>query len=398
MEDPDDGGPEAGDSILRAFAASPELPVPERLGSRIAHFRLDALLGRGGMGAVYRALDEKLRRDVALKLLPPTRDAEKRARFLREARLAAAITHPNVAVVYAVDEADGRVYIAMELVEGENLRWRMDRGPLDVATALELATQIARGLAAAHDKQIVHRDLKPENVMITPAGVVKLLDFGLAKSEATSNPTTAALAKTETVVTSDEGRIMGTPGYMSPEQALGEALDVRSDVFSFGIVLYEMLAGARPFSASGAGATRVAIVRDAPPPLRAQAPQVDEHTASVVMRCLEKVPDARFAHAAEIVAALSPGGASRVALGSGSNSGPGAPDAARKRRSARAVLLLGVGAGALVLAAILARSHGRAPAPTPSAGSSSASREETLRRARPRATPAAGSPRAKSKF
>ena len=205
------------------------------------------------MGVVYRAEDETLRRTVALKLLSDTGgDEETRQRFLREARSAAAITHPNVATVYQVGEADGRPYIAMELVEGESLRTRLGRGRLDVAAARELATQMARGLAAAHGKGIVHRDLKPENVMITPEGVVKLLDFGLAKpatERVISGTTDVGLAKTETLVTSDAGRVMGTAEYMSPEQAVGEPLDVRSDVFSFGVVLYEMLAGSRPFGA-----------------------------------------------------------------------------------------------------------------------------------------------------
>ncbi len=260
------------------------------------------------MGVVYRAEDEKLRRTVALKLLPDTsRNEERRQRFLREARSAAAITHPNVAVVYAVDEADGRVYIAMELVEGENLRARLERGRLGVATARELAGQIARGLAAAHDKGIVHRDLKPENVMITPAGVVKILDFGLAKPGVVvaSGKTEAALARTETVVTSDEGRIMGTPEYMSPEQAMGEAVDVRSDVFSLGIVLYEMLSGARPFTGASTRAVLVAIARDTPPPLRQKVPEVDDATEAVVTRCLAKAAGERFAHGGEIVAALA---------------------------------------------------------------------------------------------
>jgi serine/threonine protein kinase len=262
------------------------------------------------MGEVYRAEDEALRRTVALKLLPDSSgNEEKRQRFLREARSAAAISHPNVAVVHQVGEADGRIYIAMELVEGENLRARLARGRLDLATAKELAGQIARGLAAAHDKGIVHRDLKPENVMITPSGVVKLLDFGLAKSGVDKSPpsgrTEAGLAKTETLVTSDEGRIMGTPGYMSPEQATGEPLDVRSDVFSFGIVLYEMLSGARPFAGASTGAVLVAIVRDAAPPLRQRAPEVDEATEAVVMRCLAKAPQERFGSAAEVVTALS---------------------------------------------------------------------------------------------
>ena len=226
---------------------------------QVAHFRIRGrLAGAAEWGIVFRAQDESLRRDVALKLLPAisAEDPERRRRFLREARVAASLVHPNVAVVYEVGEADGRIYIAMELVEGESLRARLDRGALDVATARDLAGQIARGLAAAHEKGIVHRDLKPENVMITPAGLVKILDFGLAKPEVTSSsgPAEAALAETETLVTSDEGRIMGTPEYMSPEQALGEAVDVRSDVFSFGVVLYEMLAGTRGLSTGRASA------------------------------------------------------------------------------------------------------------------------------------------------
>jgi serine/threonine-protein kinase len=249
------------------------------VGMTLGHYRILARLGAGGMGVVYRAEDEKLRRQVALKVLPDTSgNEERRQRFLREARSAAAVTHPNVAVVYQVDEQDGRIYIAMELVKGENLRAHMDRGRLDLATAKDLAVQIARGLAAAHEEGIVHRDLKPENVMITPAGVVKLLDFGLAKvgvDKPASGRTEAALAKTETLVTSDEGRIMGTPEYMSPEQALGEPLDVRSDVFSLGIVMYEMLCGTRPFGGTTTGAILVAIARDAAARLRERAPEVD---------------------------------------------------------------------------------------------------------------------------
>jgi eukaryotic-like serine/threonine-protein kinase len=274
----------------------------------VAHFRILGRLGQGGMGVVYLAEDEKLRRKVALKLLPDaSRNEERRQRFLREARSAAAITHPNVAVIHQVDEADGRVYIAMELIEGESLRARLERGPLDLATAKELALQMARGLAAAHDKGIVHRDLKPENVMITPAGVVKLLDFGLAKAAAESpetGKTAVALAKTETLVTSEDGRVMGTPDYMSPEQAVGTPLDVRSDVFSFGIVFYEMLAGSRPFMATTTGGMLVAIARDPMLPLQQRAPHVDEATAELVARCLAKAPADRFVNAGDVVAAL----------------------------------------------------------------------------------------------
>jgi serine/threonine-protein kinase len=332
--------------------------------ARVAHFRILGKLGQGGMGVVYRAEDEKLRRPVAIKLLQDTSgDEERRQRFLREARSAASITHPNVAVVHAVDEADGRIYIAMELVEGEDLRHRLDRGRLDLATARDLAGQIARGLAAAHDKGIVHRDLKPENVMITPAGVVKLLDFGLAKgggATPASGRSEAEQARTETVVTSESGRIMGTPAYMSPEQAAGKALDVRSDVFSFGIVLYEMLSGVRPFGGESTAAVLAAVLRDEPAPLRtrAGAAGVDAATEAVVMRCLAKRPGERFGSAAEIVAALS----------------AQAPASAATKAKSR----VGVAAAAAVVAAVAAvgsvallrGSHAVAAAPVASAASS----------------------------
>jgi Tol biopolymer transport system component/predicted Ser/Thr protein kinase len=276
---------------------------PERLG----HYRVLGRLGAGGMGIVYRVEDEKLQRTVALKVLPQaSRSEETRRRFLREARAAAAIAHPNVAVVHAVDEIDGQVFIAMELVEGETLRARLSRGALDAGVARDIALQIAQGLAAAHAKRIVHRDLKPENVIVTPAGVVKLLDFGLAKIGALerAGPDTVADASTASLVTGAEGRLLGTPAYMSPEQAMGEPLDARSDVFSFGILMYEMLAGARPFAGSNTGAVLVAVARDAPQPLQELAPHVDARTASLVMRCLAKAPSERFADAHAIVGAL----------------------------------------------------------------------------------------------
>ncbi len=317
----------------------------------VAHFRILGRLGAGGMGVVYRAKDEALRRTVAVKLLRETGgDAETRQRFLREARSAAAITHPNVAVIYQVGEADGRLYIAMELVEGESLRTRLGRGRLDAAKACELATQMARGLAAAHEKGIVHRDLKPENVMITPDGAVKLLDFGLAKQgieREDSGPADVALAKTETLVTSDEHRVMGTAEYMSPEQAVGKPLDVRSDVFSFGVVLYEMLTGVRPFQGSGTGDVILSIVGSPAPPLGKRAPGVDAATTAIVMRCLAKAPAERFANAGDIVTAL---------CGQSRNAATLPPAGARKpkRRAAPLVALLVV-AIALVGALVLVR-------------------------------------------
>jgi eukaryotic-like serine/threonine-protein kinase len=341
------------------------------VGTTLGHYRIVAKLGQGGMGVVYRAEDEKLRRAVALKVLPDTSgNEERRQRFLREARSAAAIAHPNVAVVHQVDEAGGRIYIAMELVDGENLRAKMDRGHLDLPTARDLALQIARGLAAAHDKGIVHRDLKPENIMITAAGVVKLLDFGLAKSAVAAEGNTSGRAevegaRTETLVTSDEGRIMGTPQYMSPEQAVGEPLDVRSDVFSFGIVLYEMLSGSRPFEGANTGAVLVAIARDPVQPLRTRAPGVDGSIAAIVMRCLEKRREARFASGSELVAALT-----SVARG------PQFADVSRKR--GRSLGIPGVVLGAVVILAAALVWGGRprtsaapiAAAPSSAAGAS----------------------------
>ena len=281
----------------------------ERMPSRLAHFRIIGRLGAGGMGVVYRAVDTRLGREVALKVLPPslTNDPERRARFLREARSAAAINHPNIATVYDIGEVDDLVFIAIELVPGETLRRHLERGPLPLRAARQVATDIARGLAAAHDKGIVHRDLKPENVMITSTGLVKLLDFGLAKTvmgAPMSGRTDVALAATAAQVTVDQGRVMGTPEYMSPEQAVGEAVDVRSDVFSLGIVLYEMIAGVRPFAGTTTGAVLVAIARDAPPPLRERAPSVDEATEAITARCLAKSPGDRFASARELLEAL----------------------------------------------------------------------------------------------
>jgi serine/threonine-protein kinase len=302
------------------------------------------------------------------------------ASFLREARSAAALTHPNVAVVYQVGEAEGRIYIAMELVEGENLRAKMERGRLLPDAALEVARQMARGLAAAHDKGIVHRDLKPENVMLTTSGVVKLLDFGLAKATPASDPTdtaTAALAKTETVVTSDEGRIMGTPEYMSPEQATGQPLDVRSDVFAFGVVLYELLAGERPFVGPSTGAVLVAIARDPAPPLQDRAPDVDARIAEIVMRCLAKAPGERFADAGAVLAALEGKASPMAQTVSKADLAPvtgAAGTTVSTKRRAWPVALLGLGLVALGGGAAWRASAVRHAAPAPTAsGAPSAS-------------------------
>jgi tetratricopeptide (TPR) repeat protein len=310
MTDRSGGGPSGDDSFLRAIAAAPGRAV-DGFGDvdppRVAHFRVTGRLGSGGMGVVYRAQDEQLQREVALKLLPAMHagDPERRQRFFREARTAAALVHPNVAVIYQVGEAEGRVYIAMELVAGTTLRQRLVPGGLPEKEARPLALQVAHGLAAAHAKGIVHRDLKPENVMVTRDGAVKLLDFGLAKSGWARDDSASALARADTEAQiTREGDVLGSSAYMSPEQALGMVVDARSDVFAFGIVLYEMLSGARPFGGATLGEVRAAIAREEPVPLAERAPGVGPALAGVVMRCLRKSAAERPASAGEIVEAL----------------------------------------------------------------------------------------------
>src|SRR5262245_50126465 len=209
--------------------------------SKLGPYEILEPLGRGGMGEVYRAYDTRLRRNVALKTVASTvlEDPAMRARFEREAHAIAALSHPNILAIYDVGSHEGIPYIAVELLEGDTLRTRIGTSPLPLSTAVDFAAQIGRGLAAAHDRGIIHRDLKPENVFVTKDGLVKLLDFGLAK------PAAEPADQTTHFATSGNGVVLGTAAYMSPEQARGEQLDARSDIFSFGCVLYEMLSARR---------------------------------------------------------------------------------------------------------------------------------------------------------
>jgi len=284
-------------------------------GARLGPYEIVAPLGAGGMGEVYRARDTKLGRDVAVKVLPAelADHPEALARFEREARAVAQLSHPNILAIHDFGRHGETAYAVMELLEGETLRARLEHGALGARKAVELAAQIAEGLAAAHEKGIVHRDLKPENVFVTHEGRAKLLDFGLAKRTGpASGPGLDLLAATQHT---GAGTVLGTVGYMSPEQVRGEAADHRSDIFSFGAVLYEMLAGRRAFSRETAAESMTAILKDDPPEIGSTASGPPPALQRIVQHCLEKKPGERFQSARDIAFALHSLSGSAVASG-----------------------------------------------------------------------------------
>ena len=274
-------------------------------GSRLGRYEIRSQLGSGGMGEVYRARDEKLNRDVAIKVLPASlsRDAERLRRFEQEAQAAGALNHPNVLAVYDVGLHDGAPYIVSELLEGEELRESLNEGALPVRKAVDYAQQIATGLAAAHEKGIIHRDLKPENLFITRDGRLKILDFGLAKLGPQRNESANSEIATRNQIT-DPGTVMGTVGYMSPEQVRGQDADHRSDIFSFGAILYEMLAGRRAFRQETMAETMTAILKEEPPELSDTNPNINPQLEKIVRRCLEKRPERRFQSTSDLGFAL----------------------------------------------------------------------------------------------
>jgi TolB-like protein len=262
-------------------------------GTRLGPYEVVSPLGAGGMGEVYRARDERLGREVAVKVLPEavSSDRERLRRFEREARSASALNHPNVVTIYDVGRADAVSWIAMELVTGNSLRRLLAAGRLPMKGVLAIGTQIATGLAAAHEAGIVHRDMKPENVMVTAEGLVKLLDFGLA----TTTLPTADESQAETATRqTDAGVVVGTVGYMSPEQATGRAVDFRTDQFALGAILYEMTTARRAFHGTSAVETLSAILKDEPAPLKSVCPDAPEPLEWIVARCLAKSPDERY--------------------------------------------------------------------------------------------------------
>jgi serine/threonine protein kinase len=268
-------------------------------GTRLGAYEILGPLGAGGMGEVYRARDTRLDRTVAVKVLPShlSGDAAASARFEREARAVAALSHPHIMAIHDVGTENGIAFAVMELLEGQSLRERLDAGSVPMRKAVEYAAQTAHGLAAAHEKGIAHRDLKPENLFVTTGGQVKILDFGLARqgpppAQDDDSPTRSR--------DTDPGTVLGTAGYMSPEQVRGVAVDHRSDIFSLGCVLYEMLAGRRAFRRDTAAETMTAILREEPPELLVSSTEAGPAIDRIVRHCLEKAPSERFQSARDL--------------------------------------------------------------------------------------------------
>jgi serine/threonine protein kinase len=275
------------------------------IGRRLKQYEIETLLGKGGMGVVYRAKDTRLERPVAIKILSPelTANPHRRRRFLLEARSAAAVTHPAIAQVYDVDEADGTTFIAMEYIDGRTIGRLIAEGELDLLAAVEIALQVSEGLAKAHDKGIIHRDIKSDNIMLTREGHAKLLDFGLAKLldiEADEDEGGAAGVEGKSrTVTVDRtrtlaGAVMGTISYMSPEQARGKPLDRRSDIFSLGVVLYEMVAGELPFRGESQLDTMHSIAFEEARPVTVVRKNLPPQLHQIISRCLRKRPEDRY--------------------------------------------------------------------------------------------------------
>jgi eukaryotic-like serine/threonine-protein kinase len=321
-------------------------------GTQLGPYEVIAPLGAGGMGEVYRARDTRLRREVAIKVLPPelVADEERRRRFLQEARAASALNHPNIVTIHEIETVGGVDFIVMEYVAGQTLDAVIPKQGMPWSEALRVAIPIADALAAAHEKGIVHRDLKPANVALTGEGVVKVLDFGLAKLLWQDAEDTGETQSTLSAARTGAGAIAGTAAYMSPEQATGGKLDARTDIFSFGALLYEMVTGRRAFAGKTVSDTLQAVVRDQPPAPRERAPAIPEPLERVILLCLRKEPDRRFQHMSDVKVQLL-----EVKEAAESRSVTAAQPAAGRRPwlrraawGAAAILLLAVAAAAVL--------------------------------------------------
>ncbi len=273
--------------------------------SVLSHYRIVSKIGAGGMGEVYRARDERLERDVAIKTLPAefADHADRLDRFKQEAKATSALNHPNILTVYDIGEHDGTPFIVSELLEGEELRDRLDDGPLPIRKTIDYAQQIVSGLSAAHERGVTHRDLKPENLFVTKDDRIKILDFGLAKLRERTADTHGSEDATRKALT-DPGVVMGTVGYMSPEQVRGVTADARSDIFSFGVILYEMLTGKRAFVGESVIETMHSILKEDAPDLDESGVRVPPALEKLMLRCLEKKPEHRFHSAHDLGFAL----------------------------------------------------------------------------------------------
>jgi eukaryotic-like serine/threonine-protein kinase len=276
--------------------------MPLDPGVRLGPYEIVTAIGAGGMGEVYRARDPRLGRDIAIKVLPAaySSDLDRLQRFEQEARAAAALNHPNILATFDIGRHDGASYIVSELLDGETLRDRLRSSGPPLRKAIEYAIQIARGLSAAHAKGVVHRDLKPENVFITADGGVKILDFGLAKLTHTESVSAGATALPTTPPQTMAGIVLGTVGYMAPEQVRGLAADHRCDIFAFGTILYESLSSRRAFTGETMMDAMTAILKEDPPDLPVDERRIPPALARIVDRCLEKNPDARFQSAGDL--------------------------------------------------------------------------------------------------
>lgn len=318
--------------------------MPWSTGTKLDGYEILGMLGAGGMGEVYRARDPQLQRDVAIKVLPSftSADADRLRRFQQEAQAAAALNHPNILAVFQMGTFQGAPYLVSELLEGSTLRPLLQSGPLPMRKAIDFGVQIARGLAAAHEKGIVHRDLKPENLFVTRDGRLKILDFGLARMVRRGGPDSADATLTNAT---EPGMVMGTVGYMAPEQVRGEAVDHRADIFAFGAILYEMLTGTRTFRKPTSAETMTAILKEDPQPISQVLPNTPPGLQRVVHRCLEKNPEQRFHSAHDLAFALE-------ALSDSTVSSSGASASVEKKSSGSRVVIAGAALAVVALAAL----------------------------------------------
>src|SRR5882757_3564925 len=295
---------------LPAFEVAPELVTTDRtcalVGKVIGHYRIESLIGVGGMGEVYLARDERLGRKAALKLLPDslTTDETQLSRFKNEARSASALNHPNILTVYEIGTEGNRQFIATEFIEGITLRASLASGRMNPHAALEIAVQVASALAAAHEAGVVHCDIKPENVMLRPDGYVKVLDFGIAKLIEQKVASDDRTGETTAVLQTRQGFVLGTAHYMSPEQARGQKVGARSDIWSVGVVIYEMIAGIPPFRGETPSDCIASILTTEPPPLSGVLPDVSLKLESILQKALRKNSDERYQTIKEMLADL----------------------------------------------------------------------------------------------